>query len=179
MNIGNVSASEVGQCDSWLFSLSTKRVPSWTDRILYATYSDSPDTPDKTNIINLLYTSIPSYTTSDHVCYQVNTTLFIIIDIWYFQKPIVCLLLLPPTQIAPTLPMISLPSSYKPRPDPHAVIKRYTGRVLDRVIGVAWWLLTLLCASSVVGLFNLLVGLGAWIGWKRKLYITEKGRRAH
>jgi hypothetical protein len=47
--------------------LSSKRTPSWTDRILYSTYTDSPDKPDESNITNLLYTSIPSYTTSDHV----------------------------------------------------------------------------------------------------------------
>jgi len=46
---------------------STKRTPSWTDRVLYATHTDCPDTLDKSNITNLLYTSIPSYTTSDHV----------------------------------------------------------------------------------------------------------------
>lgn len=63
------------------FSFSTKRVPSWTDRVLYATHSDSSDTPDKTNITNLLYTSIPSYTTSDHVCYDGQYIfLFVIID---------------------------------------------------------------------------------------------------
>ena len=47
--------------------LSSKRTPSWTDRVLYSTYTDSPDKPDESNITNLLYTSIPSYTTSDHV----------------------------------------------------------------------------------------------------------------
>lgn len=46
---------------------STKRVPSWTDRILYASHLDSPQQPDTTAITNLLYTSVPSYTTSDHV----------------------------------------------------------------------------------------------------------------
>lgn len=46
---------------------STKRVPSWTDRIMYSTYTDSFDTPDQSNIDNLLYTSIPSFTSSDHV----------------------------------------------------------------------------------------------------------------
>ena len=46
---------------------SLKRHPAWTDRIMYTTYNDSPDTPTKSNITNALYTSIPSYTTSDHV----------------------------------------------------------------------------------------------------------------
>jgi len=45
-----------------------KRAPAWTDRIMHTTYSDSPETPQESNITNLLYTTIPSYTTSDHVC---------------------------------------------------------------------------------------------------------------
>ena len=46
---------------------SLKRHPAWTDRIMYTTYTDTPDTPTKSTITNALYTSIPSYTTSDHV----------------------------------------------------------------------------------------------------------------
>ena len=105
---------------------------------------------------------------------KVNIFLFVIIDmgVYFHQKPIVCLLLLPPTQprqaVAPTLPpMIQLPSNYKPRPDPYAVIKRYTGRALDRLIGALWCLLALVGAgSSIIGLFNFFVGLGAWVWWK-------------
>lgn len=89
----------------------------------------------------------------------------------FHQKPIVCLLLLPPTQprlvVAPTLPMIQLPSNYKPRPDPYAVIKRYTGRVLGRMIGAVWCLFVLVGAgSSIIGLFNFFLGFGAWVWWK-------------
>ena len=41
------------------------------------------------------------------------------------------------------------------------------GRSLDRIIGMVWWLFTLLGAgSSVVGLFNFFLGLGAWTWWK-------------
>lgn len=47
--------------------LSLERTPAWTDRIMYTTYSDSPDLPRQSNITNLLYTTVPSYTTSDHV----------------------------------------------------------------------------------------------------------------
>jgi len=52
---------------------STKRTPSWTDRIMYATHTDSPETPEKSNIANILYTSIPSYVTSDHVSFLITT----------------------------------------------------------------------------------------------------------
>ncbi|KAI8989674.1 hypothetical protein BD414DRAFT_484894 [Trametes punicea] len=34
---------------------------------MYATHADSPDAPQVSHITNLLYTTIPSYTTSDHV----------------------------------------------------------------------------------------------------------------
>ena len=46
---------------------SSKRLPAWTDRIMYISHPDSPDTPQESAITNVLYTSIPSYTTSDHV----------------------------------------------------------------------------------------------------------------
>ncbi|KAF8965191.1 inositol polyphosphate phosphatase [Flammula alnicola] len=139
---------KLGEVDKY----SPKRTPSWTDRVLYATYTDSPDFPEKSNITNLLYTSIPSYTTSDH-------------------KPIVALLLLParPAEAPSNIPTIRLPATYKPTPDPRATLKRYVGRLLDRVIGLLWWLLTLLGAGSgIVGLFNFFLGLGAWTWWKVK-----------
>ena len=91
--------SQFGWPRSWflIFSFpffSTKRVPSWTDRVLYATHSDSPDTPDESNITNLLYTSIPSYTTSDHVCYEGQIYFyFVMIDI--FSSETYCLFITP------------------------------------------------------------------------------------
>ncbi|KAJ6525630.1 skeletal muscle/kidney enriched inositol 5-phosphatase [Mycena capillaripes] len=148
---------KIGEVDKY----SEKRTPSWTDRILYTTYTDSPDMPDKSAITNLLYTSIPGYTTSDH-------------------KPIVCLLLLPPppapsTPPVSTPPVLRLPAHYVPAPDPHANRKRYTGRVLDRAVGRVWWLLTLLGAgSAVVGIFNFVLGLGAW-GWWRSVKLGGGG----
>ena len=147
---------------------STKRTPSWTDRVLYATYTDSPSTPNVSNVSNVLYTSIPSYTASDHVRHD-STLLAFILVLMYTQKPVVSLLLLPPRPAdAPSsVPTLRLPAHYKPIPDPRATIKRYTGRVLDRIIGIIWWLFTLLGAgSSIIGLFNFFLGLGAWSWWK-------------
>ncbi|KAI3600008.1 inositol polyphosphate phosphatase [Moniliophthora roreri] len=131
---------------------STKRTPSWTDRILYTTYTDSPDDLETSSITNCCYTSIPSYTTSDH-------------------KPIVSLLLLPPRQsqnsTPPFPPLLQLPSTYQPKPDPNANVKRYTGRVLDRIVGIIWWFFAIIGAgSAVVGLFNFVVGMSAWTWWK-------------
>ncbi|KAH9005118.1 hypothetical protein EDB86DRAFT_2881635, partial [Lactarius hatsudake] len=57
------------------------------------------------------------------------------------QKPVVALLLLPPAPIVPPtgdhIPLLSLPLGFAPRPDPFTGIKKYTGRVLDRIIGTS------------------------------------------
>ncbi|KAG5647294.1 hypothetical protein DXG03_000831 [Asterophora parasitica] len=167
----------LGEVDKY----SPKRVPSWTDRVLYATHTDNPDTLDKSNITNVLYTSIPSYTTSDH-------------------KPIICMLLLPPpsplppsataatspsisptttappttsssslTPLPPRPPILRLPSHYTPTPDSHAALKRYIGRAFDRVIGICWYVIVLLGAGSgAVGVFNFLIGVGAWTWWRSR-----------
>ncbi|KAH9952017.1 Endonuclease/exonuclease/phosphatase [Amylocystis lapponica] len=135
-----------------------KRVPAWTDRIMYATHTDSPDTPQQSSVENHLYTSIPSYTTSDH-------------------KPIVALLLLPPpSPTTSTTPILTLPSNYAPLPDPRANLKRYTGRVLDRVVGYCWWFLTVIGAGSAVfGLSNFVIGVGLWGWWRSKDSGTRSG----
>ncbi|KAF8643824.1 hypothetical protein AX16_008842 [Volvariella volvacea WC 439] len=137
----------IGEVDKY----STKRIPSWTDRVLYATHLDSPDTPfEQSKIVNLLYTSIPSYTTSDH-------------------KPIVSLLAIPSSAPGPIIPTIRLPPNHNIRPDGFANIKKYTGRVIGRVIGIFWWLLTVIgVGSSALGTFNLLLGLGAWKWWRAR-----------
>ncbi|KAF7294736.1 Beta-glucan synthesis-associated protein SKN1 [Mycena indigotica] len=139
----------IGHADRY----SEKRSPAWTDRILYTTYLDSPATPDDSVITNVLYTSIPGYTTSDH-------------------KPIVAMLLLPESDAGNTSdspPLLRLPADYVPTPDPHATLKRYIGRVLDRLVGRLWWLLTLLGAgSTVMGLFNFVLGVSAWGWWRAK-----------
>lgn len=162
---------KLGEVDKY----DLKRHPSWTDRIMYATYSDSPETPTASNILNALYTSIPSYTASDH-------------------KPIVSVLLLPPSLPQPTLPSppptplrqsassgdsspssspmpptLRLPVHFRPRPDPYANVKRYLGRTLDRLVGYCWWLVVCLGAgSSVLGIGNFLVGLGVWSWWRTR-----------
>ncbi|KAF8843574.1 DNase I-like protein [Paxillus ammoniavirescens] len=137
---------KLGEVDQY----DTKRTPSWTDRIMCTTHTDSPDMPDKSNITCVLYTSIPSYTTSDH-------------------KPVVSLFLLPPpsiTQEPSTTPLLRLPPTYTPTPDPYALLKKYTGRTLDRVIGYVWWFLTFVGAgSAVVGVFNFFFSYAAWRWW--------------
>lgn len=139
-----------------LRSNSEKRVPSWTDRILYATHSDSPD---RSGVTSLLYTSIPSYTTSDH-------------------KPIVALLLLPsfptvsPTPAAPsiattTIPLLSHPPPFSP--DPYAVLKRYIGKSLGRIIGLFWCIFVMLgLGNAAFGLANALLSIGALTWWRKR-----------
>lgn len=137
---------QLGQVDKY----DTKRLPAWTDRIMYASHTDSLEHPFDSTITNCLYTSIPSYTTSDH-------------------KPVVSVLLLPPPSepISPssTPPTIRLPTRYRPQPDPWANVKKYTGRTLDRIIGYAWWLLHLLLPGpAFIGILGF--GIWNWLRWK-------------
>lgn len=70
--------------------------------------------------------------------------------------------------------MIRLPSNYIPKPDPYADLKRYTGRALDRVVGISWWLLVVFGAGSgMIGFLNFIVSLGAWTWWKRNPGSTQ------
>lgn len=140
----------LGEVDQFDF----KRAPAWTDRIMYASYADLPDAPTESSISNLLYTTIPSYTTSDH-------------------KPIVALLLLPSAPAHSTStspPTIQLPATYHPRPDSLAVVKRWTGRILGRLVGYVWCLLTLIGAGSAgFGIGNSIIGLGVWGWWRTRV----------
>ena len=153
-----------------MFGYSGERTPAWTDRILYATYSDSPDITDGSGITSLLYTSIPSYTTSDHV--RRNPQLSLSGErMTYSKKPIVSLLLLPSPTRAHTpdnaIPLLSVPHYFTPKPAAFVSLKRSVGRTLDRIIGFAWSALVLIGAGyTVVGICNFVLGLGAWT-WLR------------
>lgn len=140
--------------------------------MLYTTYSDDTSTPEKSNIQNLLYTTIPSYTTSDHVSSSLHSSKM---NLNTLQKPIVALLLLPASPpSSPELPLIKLPSNFPLKPDPYATLKKYTGRTLDRIIGYIWWLLTFIGAgSSAFGLGNFVLGMGMWTWWKRSNTTTS------
>ena len=143
-------------------SNSEHRLPAWTDRILYASASDLSTT--QSSIEALLYTSIPSYTISDH-------------------KPVMALLLLPsspsdqlpPSEAGPADSTTSLlpPASTRTiphpgtryAPDPRWQLKRWTGKTLGWLIGWPWCLTTLLGAgNAVAGVFNIVLGC-ALIFW--------------
>ena len=71
-----------------LVFFSSRRMPSWTDRVLYATYSDSPGNGAHSNITNVLYTSILSYITSDHVIFRSYTLRsFLILTLETYRVP--------------------------------------------------------------------------------------------
>ena len=89
----------------------------------------------------------------------------------YSQKPIVSLLLLPSPTHAQlpdnAIPLLSLPHYFTPKPVPFVSLKKYIGRMLDRIIGFVWSALVLIGAGyTVVGICNFVLGLGAWT-WLR------------
>lgn len=86
------------------------------------------------------------------------------------QKPVVALLLLPRAPSSRNyVPLLPLPSGFTPKPDPFAGIKKYTGRVIDRTIGFAWWLLVIIgVGHATVGIGNVIVGFGTWTWWKSR-----------
>jgi hypothetical protein len=126
---------------------------------MYTTYTDDPTQPEKSNITNLLYTSIPSYTCSDHV--RPPPSRHRSCHLTLAQKPVVTLLLLPrPAPPTPGLPPPTLQL-------PYAVLTRYAGRALDRVVGLVLFVLTIVGAGSAVwGTINFVAGLGALSWWR-------------
>ncbi|GAB1517166.1 hypothetical protein RhiTH_000210 [Rhizoctonia solani] len=139
-------------------TFSQKRLPAWTDRILYTTYLDSPATPEASYIIPMLYTTVPSYTTSDH-------------------KPVVALLRVPSAAASSLTPMLhhygNLP--FQPAYYP-ALIKKYVGKLLGWVLGWFWCALWFIGAGHAgVGLGNFIVGAGAAAWWKVRSVGTSSG----
>ncbi|CAE6367355.1 unnamed protein product [Rhizoctonia solani] len=142
----------IGEVDTF----SQKRLPAWTDRILYTTYLDSPATPEASYIIPMLYTTVPSYTTSDH-------------------KPVVALLRVPSAAASSLTPMLrhygNLP--FQPAYYP-ALIKKYVGKLLGWVLGWFWCALWFIGAGHAgVGLGNFIVGAGAAAWWKVRWFGTN------
>jgi len=128
---------------------STKRTPSWTDRILYATYGDSPE---MSAVKNLHYTSIPSYTTSDHVRYTP------------FTHPACMLIVILETCGVPSSTPIAY--SYTLRRDTQDIsptdIQAYR-RSLCHAQTIRWTCSGSICGNRVVGLYPIRCRL--WYLW--------------
>jgi len=147
---------------------SGKRTPSWTDRILYASRFDpvgleqideicgtsSQTQPYTSPIENLVYTSVPSYTTSDH-------------------KPIVSLLRIRSSHASSSHPQTTTLSSHPtyaptlPTPDQFYILKRHLGRVLGWILGWSAWVIVKLGGGmgAKVGVVNFFVGILVWRWW--------------
>ncbi|KAG8971483.1 hypothetical protein FRC05_011056 [Tulasnella sp. 425] len=128
---------------------SPKRAPAWTDRILFSTASDSP-TATTSNIKPVIYTSVPSYTTSDH-------------------KPVVAILDVPsPLPVSEcAFPVLAAPPSYlQPATLPN--ISRYTGKVCAWMIGWVWCVFRFIgMGRAGVGIGNVIIGVSAWTWWRK------------
>ncbi|KAG8708451.1 hypothetical protein FRC08_018883 [Ceratobasidium sp. 394] len=128
---------------------SKRRNPAWTDRILFTTYLDSPSTPDVSYITPLLYTSVQSYTTSDH-------------------KPIVALLRVPSASSSTLTPMLYHHDDPPFKPSSRvAMVKKCIGKVLGWIVGWLWCMLWFIGVGHAgVGLGNFVLGAGAAAWWR-------------
>jgi hypothetical protein len=121
----------------------SKRIPGYTDRILFASHTDSenfftgsssPDPSDNSNTQIIHFSSTSELTLSDH-------------------KPVHAIILLPPsthTARAPHLaPVLSpVPQGHRSRPiaigKEELLAYRAIGTILDKVVGWPWTILVLL-----------------------------------
>ena len=120
----------VGQVDGY----SRKRIPGYTDRILFASYNDSSDSASSSSNRIHHYSSTPEITLSDH-------------------KPVHALLeLVTPSQTGSAVHSIpTLPSPPPPHPDwpppasPEGLMAyKLIGAILNKVVGWPWCVLVLL-----------------------------------
>jgi len=131
-------------------ALRTNRAPAWTDRILFTTAADSPESPNASAIKPLLYTTIPSWTNSDH-------------------KPLVALLLVPPVASgAPQRITRPTQAALQPTSYAHFVRTRWQGKAVGWIIGWIWTLLWFIgVGQPALGVANFAVGIGSFLWWKR------------
>lgn len=130
-NAGISSAALEGQV------LNNKRIPSWTDRILWAS-APGKDHSDSHGVEVEFYRSIMQYTHSDH-------------------KPVTTLLRLqaseePSAANSSSAPLLlSSSNPFQPLPNYQRQILSVSGLVLDRLVGQIWSLLLLVGGGSLVG----------------------------
>jgi hypothetical protein len=127
-NAGITSAALEGN------TLSKKRIPGWTDRILWAS-APAKDDNDRHGVEVEFYRSIMQYTHSDH-------------------KPITTLLRLPAPSSSSKDSSPALLTSlnpYEPLSSTQRLVLSTSGLVLDRLVGYIWSLLLLAGGGSLAG----------------------------
>ncbi|CBQ72108.1 conserved hypothetical protein [Sporisorium reilianum SRZ2] len=114
-------------------TLSKKRIPGWTDRILWAS-SPGREHNDSHGVEVEFYRSIMHYTHSDH-------------------KPITTLLRLPLSSgsSGSASSLLSSLNPYEPLPSTQRLVLSTSGLVLDRLVGYIWSLLLLAGGGSLAG----------------------------
>lgn len=161
-------------CHRIRLTVNRKRIPGWTDRILFQSYTDPADlylkhpfsAPATTTQI-IQFGSAPELTISDH-------------------KPVYMVVKLPPVQLsspspslAPVLPPPPPPSRPRPaaRSREELVFWNLVGSILDRLLGWPWTIMVGL------GLGNQKAGMGVsaflaliWGLWWSGLYSWFFGR---
>lgn len=115
-------------------TLNKKRVPGWTDRILWAS-APSKDSNDYHGVEVEFYRSIMQYTHSDH-------------------KPITTLLRLPAPSAGSggnATTLLSSLNPYEPLSSTQRLVLSTSGLVMDRLVGYIWSLLLLIGGGSLAG----------------------------
>lgn len=156
-----------------LFHAHRKRIPGWTDRILFASHTDPPHLFSPHASLDPVPSNVASTTTILHF----NSTPGLVIS---DHKPVHAILSLPEVShetpsphLAPVLP--PAPSPHRPRPIPTQrevlMIEKFFGTLLDRLIGWPW------CIIVLLGFGNTRTGMGVsafvamiWGIWWSGLY---------
>ncbi|EIW70756.1 hypothetical protein M231_02590 [Tremella mesenterica] len=131
---------------------SNKRIPGWTDRILFASHTDPLSLYSSQYTVES--TPVPEYTTQ--IAHFNATSSLTLSD----HKPVHAILILPHAShsapaphLAPELPETPPPHPPRPAPTPHLVVLiwKALGTTLDRAIGWPWFVLSLGTGSLPMG----------------------------
>lgn len=148
----------------------SKRIPGYTDRILFASHNDPPhahqsstDPPD----LGFEFTTVTHFDSTE--CITLSD-----------HKPVHAIIRLPKSQLkngsphlAPTLP--AAPPPHPPRPAPidptSLLLLRFFGSTADRVVGWPWCLLHLIGGGDTKrGAVGAIVVLFAWTLWQTRMF---------
>ncbi|WWD17405.1 hypothetical protein CI109_101846 [Kwoniella shandongensis] len=158
----------VGQVEGY----SKKRIPGWTDRILFASHTDPPHLFSPQSTLDPIPAQAPHSTTA--IVHFSSTPELTISD----HKPVHAVLSLPEVEhsapaphLAPLLP--PAPSHHSPRPPATSrevlLVYKLLGTILDRIVGWPWCLVVLLGGGNErtgmgVGAFLAMIWGVYWTG---------------